>query len=154
MKIFEIESPKLYNNWVRYNEQSLNDDFEEYKLKEMSKWKARASRIGARFPLFPDIESFKQGLDSAKVVEIDALPDVQNLTKNNSIEDIEDMVSSYHMPRNVNRIVAGITNNAKLPLPIILKGSRGLWIMAGNTRQATTRVLGAVPKALLVDVSS
>jgi hypothetical protein len=38
-------------------------------------------------------------------------------------------------------------------MPIILKGSKGMWIMAGNTRQSTARVLGIDADVLLVDVS-
>jgi hypothetical protein len=50
--------------------------------------------------------------------------------------------------------VQGYENNVPLPLPIILKGNDGLWIMAGNTRQSTARVLGIKPQALLVDISN
>jgi hypothetical protein len=75
------------------------------------------------------------------------------MSHNSSIEDIESMVSSYHQPRDVKRIVQGLKNNAQIPMPIILKGSKGMWIMAGNTRQSTARVLGIDADVLLVDVS-
>jgi hypothetical protein len=92
-------------------------------------------------------------LSSAPVVDVDSLRSVQNLTKNRSIADIKDMVSSYAWPRDVARIQQGYQENHKMPLPIIIKGQQGMWIMAGNTRQSVARVLGITPRALLVDVS-
>lgn len=152
MRIWEI-TERSYNNWVNYTPDSLQADYSEYKHKETTKWQRRAEQIGARWPLFDSLEHFQQALDQSPVVEIDKLHDVQNLTRNASISGIKDMVSSYAMPRDVDRIVQGLQENKPLPLPIILKGSKGMWIMAGNTRQATSRVLGIIPRALLVDVS-
>ena len=62
------------------------------------------------------------------------------------------MVSNYQNPRDVDRIVQGLQSGDPLPLPIIVKGSQGMWILAGNTRQAVTRVLGFVPEAILIDL--
>ena len=45
-------------------------------------------------------------------------------------------------------------SGATLPMPIVLKGSDGLFIMAGNTRQAVARVLKVPCKVLLVDVTN
>ena len=64
------------------------------------------------------------------------------------------MVSSYAWPRDVARIQQGYQENHKMPLPIIIKGQQGMWIMAGNTRQSVARVMGITPRALLVDVSA
>ena len=156
MKINELleQARDNYDNWVRYNPQSLKDDFVEYKKKESSKWKGRARVIGSRWPMFDSMEEFQQALDQAPIVKIDQLSDVNNLTKNRSLDDIKQMVGGYQMPRDVDRIVQGYENNVPLPLPIILKGNDGLWIMAGNTRQSTARVLGIDPRALLVDISN
>jgi hypothetical protein len=158
LRIFEVigfsESEVKYDNWVTYTTNSLRDDFVEYKKKEDRKWKSRADRIGARWPIFSDIDQFKSDLEVAPIVKIDSLGNVENLTKNTSIDGIKSMVSSYQVSRDVERIISGFQSNAKIPLPIILKGSTGLWIMAGNTRQSTARVLGVTPVALLVDVSS
>jgi hypothetical protein len=155
MKLNEIK--KSYNNWVRYTDESLRDDFAEYKGKEDLKWKTRAAYIGVKFPIFDDLTEFKKYLDSGEIINVDSLKNVDNLTKNHSLEDIKQMVSTYSntfaKPRDVDRIANGINNNDKLPLPIILKGSKGTFIMAGNTRQAVARVLGMVPKAILVDMS-
>lgn len=142
-----------YDNWIRYNDQSLNDDFNEYKKKETSKWKDRAKMIDARFPVFNNIEEFKKALDKAKIVNTYTLNDVNNLTSNNNIQNIKHMVAGYLVPRDVDRIVDGFSKNVKMPLPIILKGKNGFWIMAGNTRSNVANVLGITAKSLLVDVS-
>jgi hypothetical protein len=150
MKLLEVI--KKYDAWVRYTPASLRADFDEYKDKELRKWRSRASLIGARWPLFTEVGELKAALDAAPIVSVDSLGDVGNLTVNSSIADIKDMVSTYSLPRDVNRIVVGLSTGDPLPLPIILKGRRGTWIMAGNTRQAVARVLKVPPKALLVDV--
>ncbi len=152
MATFKQYIQESFNNWVRYTDQSLADDFAEYKKKEESKWKERSEIIGLKFPIFNSKEEFKQLLDSSDIVKISSLKNVKNLTFNPSIDDIKVMVSSYIKPRDVDRIVDGINNNSKLPLPIILKGSKGMWILAGNTRQSVTRVLGSEPKAILINV--
>ena len=149
-----LQENTSFNNWTRFSEASLEADFQEYKQKEQRKWKQRAELIQARWPLFQDIQEFRQALSSAPVVDVDSLRSVQNLTKNRSIADIKDMVSSYAWPRDVARIQQGYQENHKMPLPIIIKGQQGMWIMAGNTRQSVARVLGITPRALLVDVSN
>lgn len=143
-----------FNNWTRFTDASLEADFQEYKQKEQSKWKQRAEWIQARWPLFQDIQEFRQALSAAPIVDVDSLRSVQNLTKNRNIQDIKDMVSSYAWPRDVARIQQGYQENHKMPLPIIIKGQQGMWIMAGNTRQSVARVMGITPRALLVDVSA
>lgn len=156
MKTFRqfLESEHVqYDNWVRYTGSSVKSDFVEYKKKEESKWKDRAERIGMRFPIFDSEEQFRTDLDNAKIVSVSELDNVRNMSFNSSIEDIESMVGTYHQPRDVKRIVQGLKNNAQIPMPIILKGSKGMWIMAGNTRQSTARVLGIDADVLLVDVS-
>lgn len=149
-----LEENAEYDNWVRYTGSSLKSDFVEYKKKENSKWKDRAERIGMRFPIFDSEEQFRKDLDNAKIVNISELGNVRNMTYNSSIEDIENMVSTYYQPRDVKRIEHGLKNNAQLPMPIILKGSNGMWIMSGNTRQATARVLGIDAEAILIDVGN
>ena len=156
MKTFRqfLESEQVqYDNWVRYTGSSVKSDFVEYKKKEESKWQDRAERIGMRFPIFDSEEQFRTDLDNAKIVSVSELDNVRNMSHNSSIADIESMVSSYRQPRDVKRIVQGLKNNAQIPMPIILKGSKGMWIMAGNTRQSTARVLGIDSDVLLVDVS-
>jgi len=142
-----------YNAWIRYTPESLHADWTEYVHKADAKWRKRAHIIGARWPLFTSMNQFKHALDTAPIVNVDDLPEVENLTKNRSLTDIKAMVGGYQNPRDVDRIVAGYHAHVPLPLPIILKGRTHMWIQAGNTRQATARVMGVTPKALLVDVS-
>jgi hypothetical protein len=149
-----LQENTSFNNWTRFTDASLEADFQEYKQKEQRKWKQRAELIQGRWPLFQDIQEFRQALSSAPIVDVDSLRSVQNITKNRSIADIKDMVSSYAWPRDVARIQQGYQENHKMPLPIIIKGQRGMWIMAGNTRQSVARVMGITPRALLVDVSN
>lgn len=148
------ENDLSYNAWIRYTPESLHADWSEYVHKQDAKWHTRAKQIGARWPLFTDIKQFKHSLDQAQIVNVDDLGDVENMTRNHSLADIKGMVGGYQNPRDVDRIVSGLHAGVPLPLPIILKGRTGMWIQAGNTRQATARVLGVTPKALLVDVST
>ncbi len=76
-----------------------------------------------------------------------------NRSHTSSIESLKSLVSGYFMPRDVDRIVQGYESNAAMLYPIILKGSNGEWIMAGNTRLDTAFILGIDPKVLYVDVS-
>jgi hypothetical protein len=149
-----VQIAPSYNAWIRYTPESLHADWSEYVHKQDAKWHTRAKQIGARWPLFTNMHDFKQALDQAPIVNVDELADVGNMTRNHSLQSIRDMVSGYQNPRDVDRIVAGMHAGVPLPLPIILKGRTGMWIQAGNTRQATARVLGVTPKALLVDVST
>lgn len=154
MKILEVTGHK-YNNWVFPNQETLQADFDEYKKKELSKWKNRAEQMGFRFPIFDDFKSFKTSLKNAAVVELDAATDrtIMNRSHTGSIESLKGLVGSYHRPRDVDRIVQGYNSNAPMPYPIVLQGSKGKWIMAGNTRLDTAFILGVQPKVLVVDVS-
>ena len=145
----------LYNNWIVPTDQTIRADFDEYKKKENSKWKSRAQTIGARWPMFTDIQHFKQSLQAAKIVPINDNIDrqIHNRSMTGSLESLKSLVAGYQMPRDVDRIAKGFENNDRIPLPIVLKGSRGMWIMAGNTRLDTAGILGVPKKALLVDVS-
>jgi hypothetical protein len=145
----------ITEGWVFPDKKTLDSDFSEYKHKEDYKWKGRAETIGARFPLFNDREHFEESLRNAKVVNLDSVTDskIHNRSHTGSLEGLKNLVGTYHRPRDVDRIVAGLQSGAKMPMPIVLKGSRGMWIMAGNTRLDTTFILGYKPKVLMVDVS-
>lgn len=142
-----------YPHWVRYDRHSLDLDFREYKKKEEAKWRGRADRYGFRFPIFDSKEQLESELESSPIVQIDKIGYVGNKTVNSSIEDIEDMVSRYYHPRDVQRIALGFAKGDQIPLPIVLKGSKGQFMLSGNTRQATARVMDIVPEAILLDVS-
>lgn len=78
---------------------------------------------------------------------------VEHSTDIYNIDDLRNLVSSYKRPRNIDRIISGFKNNDKIPYPIILKSNNRYFIMAGNTRQNTARILGITPKVLVVDVN-
>lgn len=152
--IFESADLSNYNNWVRYDDVSLDLDFREYKLKEQKKWERRAQQYGFIFPMFASKEDLKQKLDDAQVINIDKDIPSGVYTKNYDLGDIKQMVGSYLYPRDVDRIVKGFNNNVQMPYPIVVKGKTGYYSLAGNTRQAVARVLGITPKALLIDLST
>ena len=141
--------------WVLFTPESLTLDFKEYKKKEDRKWKLRASEMGFRFPIFRDKSDFKRALDKAtiKTLSKGEAQGIGNVALNNSLEDVESMVSSYIKPRDVERIATGLKSKDKLPMPIILKGKRGLFILAGNTRLNVSYIMGVKPKVAIIDVS-
>jgi hypothetical protein len=144
-----------FNNWVFPNAATLQADFEEYKKKETRKWEQRAQVMGFRFPIFNTLQDFISALKSAQIIMLTKEHDrrVMNRSHTSSIEDLKSLVGGYNMPRDVDRIVQGYQSNAPMPYPIILKGSKGEWIQAGNTRCDVAFILGIEPKVLLVDVS-
>jgi hypothetical protein len=150
----EITTPQ-FNNWVFPNAATLEADFQEYKKKEDYKWKSRAESMGFRFPIFDTFQDFVSALKSAPVITLTKEHDrrVMNRSHTSSIEGLKSLVGTYQMPRDVDRIVQGYQSNAPMPHPIILKGTHGEWIMAGNTRLDTAFIMGVTPKVLYVDVS-
>ena len=146
----------ITEKWVFPDDKTLKSDFSEYKHKEDYKWKRRAEQIGARFPIFADFNDFKTRLKKARVVNLTPAIDNQitNRSQTSSIESLKLLVGSYSRPRDVDRIVQGLLSDEKMPYPIVLKGNRGMWIMAGNTRLDTAFLLGNKPKVLMVDISN
>jgi len=145
----------LTEKWIFPDDKTLKADFSEYKKKEDYKWQRRAEQIGARFPIFTDFDDFKTRLKKARVVNLTLQIDNQitNRSHCSSIESLKSLVSTYKRPRNVQKIQQGIMGDDKLPMPIVLKGTRGLWILAGNTRLDVAFLLGDKPKVLMIDVS-
>ena len=145
----------LCENWTFPSDEVMKDDFSEYKKKEESKWKSRARSMGFRFPIFDTFDDFKQALKSASVVDLTRAMDdkIQNRSQTGSIEGLKALVGTYRRPRDVDRIVSGLMAGDRLPMPIILKGTHGMWIMAGNTRSDVGFILGKKVKVLVVDVS-
>ena len=154
LKQFIIEQTHSFKNWKFPDKKTILADFTEYKKKEDKKWRGRANMIGARFPIFEDLNHFQQSLKNAKVVTLDSTLDntISNRSQTNSLEDLKNLVSSYYKPRDVDRIVNGYNNNDPMPMPIVIEGRKGRWIMAGNTRLDTAFIMGVKPKVLWVNV--
>jgi hypothetical protein len=143
--------------WRLADTATLKEDFLEYSKKENTKWKERAKLIGMRFPVFNDFEDFKIAYRNGIIVTVKKNQPfpfrINNLSHTDSIEELKDLVSSYKRPRDVDRIVNGMKKGDKIPIPIVLKGKKGYWIMAGNTRINVARILGKEIKFMLLDVS-
>lgn len=145
-----------YHSWKMHDKETLKNDFKEYKEKEERKWSRRSQTMGFRYPLFKDIEDYKDSLDKSSVITFDDRnwPNINNLSYNYSLDELRNMVSGYNVPRDVDRIIKGFENKKQLPYPVILKGTKGMFIMSGNTRLNVARLMGITPKALLVDIST
>lgn len=154
MKIKELlESATA--KWVLPHGSDLTADFEEYKKKEDKKWKLRAQNMGFRFPIFNTKEDFENALKGGRqfTLSTNDWDSIQNLSMSTDLDDLKSLVGTYVRPRDVDRIVKGMKEGAELPLPIVLKGKKGRWIMAGNTRLNVARILGIPAKAIELDVS-
>jgi hypothetical protein len=137
--------------WVKI---AKSEDFIEYKKKEDSKWKQRAQSMGFRFPIFKDEEDFRNSINRAEVINLDEYRNkIHHMTSIKDMNQLRQLVKSYQKPRDIDRIIDGIQNGDKIPMPIILKGEGGLFIMAGNTRQNVAYILGVPVEAILIDVT-
>ena len=141
--------------WKFPTKGDMKSDFNEYKAKEFKKWEYRANEKGFRFPIFKDFGDFVKTLKSGKIVPLTStlfnkLPDSSTYT---NINDLTDLVQSYHRPRDINRIIKGFDNNEKIPYPVILKGSKGFYRLSGNTRTNVAMIKGISVEVLVVDVS-
>lgn len=152
MLIEDITSKQF--SWVRHDLKTLRSDYEEYKVKEESKWLGRAHRMGFRFPIFDSFEQYADAIQTSPIIDVDdALWDkVVNLSKSLDLDDLTQMVKTYTVPRDVERIKRGIEQGAKLPYPVILRGDEGYHIMSGNTRLNVARLMGVKTQAILIDV--
>lgn len=138
--------------WIMPSDEDLRLEYRyEYNLPQRN-WPGRCKTIGAPFPLFESEEDFIAKVKASRIVSL-FHDDVHNMTSLRSIEDIEDIVSSYAYPRDVKRIVEGLKAGKSMPAPIIIAGNRGMWILSGNTRQNCAKVLGIPRKFIVVNAS-
>jgi hypothetical protein len=137
----------------------LRADWTEYEKKAERKWEGRARQLGMQWPMFTDYNDFVQKLKGAEVRNLTDEIDnrIHNRSHTSSIDSLKGLVSSYANsggapPRDVDRIVNGFETGAAMPLPIVVEGTSGAWIMAGNTRLDTAGILGLPKQALWVDL--
>ncbi len=144
-----------YNNWIFPDNKTIEQDFNEYKKKELSKWKRRAKYLEARFPLFNDKEHYIKELKNSPVTIITETLDnkIDNRSQTTSIEQLKNLVSTYKKPRNVDKIIKGFQNNEKIPYPVILKSKHKYHIMSGNTRLDAAFIYNIIPKAIIINVT-
>lgn len=152
---FKDYSDKVYTNWVFPDNKTIDNDFEEYKKKELSKWKRRAKDLNARFPLFKDKEHYIQSLKNSPITLLSPSLDnkIQNRSQTSSIEELKKLVLSYKRPRDVDRILQEFLQHDKIPYPVILKSNNKYFIMSGNTRLDVAFIYGIIPKVIIIDVS-
>lgn len=141
-----------YDNWTFPDQDTMEFDFWEYEKKEEKKWKQRANQIGMRFPIFDDFEHFKQSLQQGQITYLSDINEpIHNKTNVDSVEQLKNLVSSYVYPRDVDRIVNGFINSDPIPMPIVLKGQKGLWKMTGNTRTNAAQIFNIPVQVIVVD---
>ena len=153
--LYEAAELKRYQNWKKPSVQTLKEDYEEFKHKEGTRWENRARSILMRWPVFTDFEDFKTAIGEAEVKEIDwgFIRKVDGISVTTSIGSLKSLVSTYSTPRDVNRIISGFKNEEQIPMPIILKGEKGMWMMSGNTRTNAALILGYKPKVIIINAS-
>ena len=138
-------------NWRRPTSKELAFEYKvEYALPQR-RWDQRAKSIGAPYPIFTSEGDFiaKMGQAIEYHIPIQAFHTVNNLTLCRSIRELKDLVGSYSFPRDVYSLIRGFESGAKMPLPIVVGGSKGSWILGGNTRLNVAAILGYETKTLL-----
>ena len=146
-KILKIikENFSDYNSWRLPDDKELSQEYHwEYEIRNIKNWN-----------LFDSEREFIKKAKEGKLVEINKDFDdkIQYRSHAGSIEALKVLVSHYKFPRDVDRIVKGFENNEAMPVPIVLKFSRGYRVMSGNTRLDAAFILGVKPKVLIIDVS-
>lgn len=113
-------------------------------------WPARCRTIGAAYPLFTSVEDFVLRVKGARIVKVNFPNKIHNLTTCSSLEEVEQMVANYAYPRDVKRIASGFEHGVAMPMPVVIQGTRGSWILSGNTRSNVAYVLGIQLQVLCV----
>ena len=132
----------------------MKEDFADFKRKE-EKWENRARIILLQTPLFTDFDDFREKVQNGEIREIDRAfaGKIHGMSATSSIAALKSLVKTYSKPRDVDRIVDGINNEEKIPMPIIVKGKDGMWVLSGNTRCNASFALGFKPKVIIIDLS-
>lgn len=154
MRYAELLENNYTANWTFPDANTMMADWTEYKDKEVRKWKARASQLGMQWPMYNDYNDFVSKLKGAKILDLSEDVDhrIRNRSHTSSIDSLKGLVSTYTEARDVDRIVNGFETGAAMPLPIVVEGTNGAWIQAGNTRLDTAGILGLPKKVLWVDL--
>ena len=137
--------------WVRQSPQELAFEYKiEYALPSRG-WDRRAKVIGALYPIFKSEQDFIEKISSAPIFNLPSnkFDTVHNLTECDSLRELKDLVASYQYPRDVDGIVAGFNSGKPMSLPIVIGGSKGAWILSGNTRLNVARILNVPAKVIL-----
>lgn len=146
----------ILNNIIMENQQysgwrkpSLSELKQEYDWEYINQFEKHNIKY------FNDFEDFVEAVENGKILPVteDMWYNIENSSHLDSIEELENMVSSYKFPRDVQRIVNGFLDNDSIPVPIIVNNQYGEQIiLGGNTRMNAAFILGVPVKALFIDV--
>ena len=139
------EDFKDYNAWRLPNDKELKEEYQrEYEIRQIKNWN-----------LFDNEQDFINKAKKGELRLIDEAFDKQISYRSHttSLEQLKNLVNSYRFPRDVDRIVKGFDNNDDMPVPIVLKFSKGYRVLSGNTRLDAAFILGVKSKVLIIDVS-
>lgn len=133
---------KSYNNWRMPSDEELSNEYD---------WEYRHIKrhLG---DIFPSKEHFLAAAKSGKIQDMPA--NVDRATSIPSVSGVKNLVSEYQHPRDVDRIVQGLSTNAQMPTPVVIRHANGHFMMGGNTRQNLARIHGAIPKVLVIDADN
>jgi hypothetical protein len=137
--------------WVMPKPADLALEYKYEYLLPSRHWDKRCKAIGAHYPLFDSEDDFIAKIRAASIEPITPQSKVENVTDLETIEDVEDLVSTYQRPRDVSSIVNGYRKGGSMPMPIIIRGKKGSWILSGNTRTNLAFILKIPVKAIWVD---
>ena len=150
--LFE-EKDKPSVEWVKPNLEQLEFEWEEEV--EFQKNEKQVPEDVRKFlkKNFPDKESWIKGIQNAKVVTI---PVKYSKTIRNTPDDKEALLGalSPDSPDPQGTAKAKRVNNlfskGKIPMPIIINASGGLWLIGGKTRLGTARYIHKIPAKVLL----
>lgn len=139
------ESVSGYSNWRKLT-------LEEIKFEYMVEYPKLRMVYGNVYPQFKDFYDAVRNADIIRVTKsMDRKINYRSSTR--SLKELKRLVSSYQYPRDVDRIVAGIEANEKIPYPIVTRDWEGnLRIFGGNTRMDVSFILGINPSVMVIDL--
>ena len=151
--LYEAGPAIKYPHWKKPSVSLLNFEFAQYTRNE-EKWANRARIIQLPVPLFTSNGMFRHYVDNGEVMEIDRsfIPKVHGMSSVSTIAALKSLVSTYSKKPDVDTIVTGFKDGLRMPMPIILRGKKGYWILSGNTRCNVAFALGYTAKVIVINL--
>lgn len=128
----QSEELKVYTyvrNFYRNElENEIDEYFEnEYTLSRFPNLAESPEQLGLMI-----VDAPQKVLTKAELLALDNSDVGDVLKSKNPLQAAKEVASEYG--RDINRILDAINNNTALPMPIVIRGSAGNYLMAGNTR--------------------
>ena len=146
-------SSQQFTNWIRPSDSSLDLEYKvEYLFRKDSWDSSRCLSIGHRTPLFNSVQEFKQQVNSSPIKPLSEALDgrIMNRSQCTTLQGLQRLVNGYLHPRDVQGIIHGFKTNQPMELPIVICGSKGMFIFSGNTRLDICSLLGVPKKAIFI----